>query len=128
MGWEEDYRQSQILEQTRNMAESLKKIENAQWEQNMKNTYGSSGGGSTWLPSGKTMLKILAVMLVIGAVIFPGTIFIGIVLGLILSGVDALAGCTLVVDMPDYQVITTAISFLIGFIAFVLVARFVKKF
>lgn len=128
MGWEEDYRQSQILEQTRNMAESLKKIENAQWEQNMKNTYGSSGGGSTGLPSGKTMLKILAVMLVTGAVIFPGTIFIGIVLGLILSGVDALAGCTLVVDMPDYQVITTAISFLIGFIAFVLVARFVKKF
>ena len=128
MGWEEDYRQSQILEQTRNMAESLKNIEREQWEQNMRNTYGSSGGGGAFLPSGKTILKILAVMVVTGGVIFPGTFFILAVLMVILSGIDALAGCTFVVDTPDCDVIATAISFLIGFTAFVLVARFVKKF
>lgn len=85
MGWEEDYRQSQILAHTREMAETLKNIEHEQWKQN---TYGSSsgGGGGIPLPSGKTMLKILGVMIVCGAVICPGSFFCNVYIAYYIYG------------------------------------------
>ncbi len=126
MGWEEDYRQSQILAHTREMAETLKNIEHEQWKQN---TYGSSsgGGGGIPLPSGKTMLKILGVMIVFGAVIFPGSFFVMCILLIIFMEMDVLSGCTFVVDMPDYQVVSAAIAAILGLTAFILLVRLVKR-
>lgn len=125
MGWEEDYRQSQILAHTREMSETLKNIEMEQWRQS-KQSSSSGGGGGFSLPSGRTMLKIFGFMVAF-VVSFWGAVFVAMILSFVFMEFDSLVGCTFVSDLPDYWVLSIAIAAVLGLTTFILLVRLVKR-
>lgn len=125
MGWEEDYRQSQILAHTREMSETLKNIEMEQWRQS-KQSSSSGGGGGFSLPSGRTMLKIFGFMVAF-VVPFWGAVFVAMILSFVFMEFDSLVGCTFVPELPDYWVLSIAIAAVLGLTTFILLVRLVKR-
>lgn len=125
MGWEEDYRQSQILAHTREMSETLKNIEMEQWRQS-KQSSSSGGGGGFSLPSGRTMSKIFGFMVAF-VVSFWGAVFVAMILSFVFMEFDSLVGCTFVPELPDYWVLSIAIAAVLGLTTFILLVRLVKR-